>query len=471
MKFHAPAAKPPAQPVRKPEGGYRLIGVIPVLTAWFCYEKKLISFRDLRVWFALHEMAARRCELEAGRSPQFGLDELRGLVGGVGGEHLRKSLQSLAKAGLGQFTGDSLKFAASPDAIPLPDLSEFWAMVEKVTNHRRKIPVPRRTLRLLAQTGRPAVIACVLAHLCRCVYARGGGIVSEGACKISWIVDVFGVGERQAKAAREFLRSINWLTGLDVPQWYRNRYGARVRVNLDWIRPDSYADEPSKTAPPPAFSTTKTAPPDIKPETSSRSKNQKPALAAERPTGFSIENQKEENQKAPPSLRDVQTSDLRDTPHLLTLFEQATQAALIASSDNDRLRFFTIAEHALVKGTKNPPGLFMHLLKNKLYHFATNDDEDAALTRLKRHFHGRDAKRESEKPRLVRVDVKLSDDAKFVAAVERVCRDRRIECDHFQIVKREKVEWTRERWNAAVAELEASRFAKWKQKYEWQDAR
>lgn len=450
----------PAKPVRKPVGGYRLMSVTQLCMAWHAYREGHTQFRDLRVWFALHELVARRCEIDSERSAAFTTAELRGLVGGVGGEHLRRSLARLARSGLVSWSEREISFPASPDGMP-GDLSAFWTMLNAIQNNRRRVPVPRRTVRLIAQCGKPAVVATILGTLLRCVYVRQGGIVSEGAVKCSWIAETFRVGERNVKAARKFLAALAWLEALDVPQWYKNRYGARIRVNLAWERPDSYADRATESAPPPAFSTTGSAPPCLNQKPlQERSFNQKPAAAADRPAGFLTKERKAEA-LASPALRDVKPADLQDTSRTLALYGLATQAKLIEESDWGRLTFVSLAEHAIVHGTKNPAGLFVWLLKERQYAYITNGDEDAAQQRLKHHAFGRASQRESEKPKLVRVEVKLSEDAKLVAAVERVCVARRIEADRFLLVKREKPEWTRERWDNATVELENAQFARW----------
>src|SRR5688500_18068865 len=82
------------------EGGYRLVTVPQMCAAWTAYRQKLIEFRDLRVWFAAHEVVSRRCQTGKGRVPNHTLAELKGLVGGVGGEHLRASLHRLERHGL-----------------------------------------------------------------------------------------------------------------------------------------------------------------------------------------------------------------------------------------------------------------------------------------------------------------------------------------------------------------------------------
>lgn len=458
-----------SKPVTKPVGGYRFISVTQLAMIWYAYESRQIEFRDLRVWFALHEMVSRRCELDSERFPAFGVAEIRGLVGGVGGEHLRRSVARLEALGLVSFGESKIDFAASPDAMP-GDIGPVWEMLEKITNNKRRVPVPRRTIRLIAQTGRPVVVATILGLLLRCVYKRDGGVVGEGTCKASWIADVFGVGIRNVRAARKHLIGLNWFTPKVTPQWATNRYGGRGVVNLAWERPESYADKAedaisliskpenteTESAPPSEFSTTNSAPPYINQKPlSERNLNQKPAQTAGTPTGFSISKDEEKE----PTLRDVMVADLKDTRRLFLLFKEAVSENLIGKSESERLMFVALAEHALVAGTRNPCGLFVSNLRKRRF-FITNDDEDAAHQRLKKHTWGSDAKRECEKQKPGTVRASLSDDAKLVAAMERVMRERRVTLDPFVLLKRERPEWTRERWDAAVGEVEAARFSR-----------
>jgi hypothetical protein len=146
----------------------------------------------------------------------------------------------------------------------------------------------------------------------------------------------------------------------------------------------------------------------------------------------------------------------RHTGRLLELHGQARTAGLIGPSENDRLRFVAAAEHARVIGTRNPCGLFARLVRGGLYHYVTQDDEDAASARLKRHLFG-DPRRPGPElfPRATPERVerpKLSEDAMLVRAVRAALDRAGFRGDPFYALKREKPEWTRDRWDRAVAE-------------------
>ena len=458
----------------KPEGGFRFITVVQLCLAWWAYRQSLIRLRDLRVWFACHEAAERRCMLARDREPEFTIGELAALTGvgrdaGGGGERsIRESLRRLQTAGLLSWSPSEIRFASSPDSLPVEDLTGFWAMLEGIENNRRKVPVPRRVLRFLAGGARAAVIATTLGHLLRCLYYRRGLCIPVGACKASWVARVFGIDLRRAKDARAHLIELGLLLPQETAQWAMNRHGRFYAVNLQWDRPHK--------VPPPAVTVDNSAvgegstnnelpplppqthavlpPPESDLELPSGSKNQEPGSAP--PSGFYAS--KEEEQKSPlpaPDLRNVLPEDLHDTRRLLELFDQA-QAASLVQGELDRLRFVSVAEHARTIGSRNPCGLFVYLVRRQLWHFATADDEDAANRRLKEHLYGISPER-SATPRSADLNEQLSQDARYVQAAQRVLQQQGFRLDQFSLVSRALPEWTRERWDAACCELDAFR--------------
>jgi hypothetical protein len=69
---------------------------------------------------------------------------------------------------------------------------------------------------------------------------------------------------------------------------------------------------------------------------------------------------------------------------------QARQRGPIGPAEADRLTFVALAQHVLTYRSANAGGLFQRLLTRRRFHFVTQDDEDAALQRLKRHLDGGD---------------------------------------------------------------------------------
>lgn len=481
--------KATARAEKKPSGGFVLVSVMKLAMVWWAFRAKLLRASDLRVYFACHAAIAARCRQPAGREPRFTLAELVRLTG-AGEKSVRSSLRRLEAAGLLAWSESSIRFASSPDSLPLDDLSGFWAMFERLPNRKRLVPVPRRVLRFLAAGASANLIATVLGHLIRCLYYwPDEGCRSHGSCKSSWIASVFGISLRGAKSARKELLALGFLIRKESPQWRLNRLGLEVEINLDWPgveKPASAKLEPRErraapagdvppatsrpeVAPPPAPGCTAFAPPESDKELSyGESKNQKPASggppSAEKQSGDCISNKEAGRGEAPPSLRNVVPADLRDTGRLLELHREAVASGLISGSERDRLLFVGAAEHARTIGKENPCGLFVHLVRGKLWHFLTGDDEDQANARLKAFLFGKPRESElrgfcspfsgAEQPAARRpAAATLSADARLVQAVRSAAAQARYRGDAFYLLRRERPEWTRERWDAAVREL------------------
>ena len=469
----------PKLKAKKPHGGFRLLIVQQLCLVWWAYRSRRIQLMDLRVWFAAQEMVARRCQLAPDQMPHYTPEELHGLVGGVGGEHLRASLRRLEALGLCTWSSTKLTFATSPtDLRDVQDLSDFHTMYEAIPNHSRHVPVPRQAVRLIAGGCRPTVIATILGHLIRCLYYRDRRCISGGWCKASWIAEVFRVDLRTIKAARKHLVAIGWLQMLDTPQILRNRWGTYTLISLSWTRAaleqaaENSAAPPAAASPPPSEFCTTGFPPlhkeDIEPF--QELKHQEPAPPAEAaqsvapfqpaeftPGGTTGVKQQGKDQPTsptlPPTLQHIVPDDLGDTARLLALFEQAQQHGLIGPSDSARLTFLATAEHARVMGSTNPCGLLAALIRRQLWHYVTESDEDAASQRLKQHLYGQDAQRRPPSMPMAPEPAALSKDAFMVRELHRELARAGFQGDAFGSVHRVYPEWTRARWDHAVAEL------------------
>jgi len=464
---------------KKPIGGFVFLTVQQLCLVWWAYRIRLIQLRDFRVWFAAQEMVARRCQRAPDHVPDYTPQELHRLVGGVGGEHLRASLRRLDALGLLTWSNTTLTFATSPtDLRGLEDLAGFFTMYQAIPNHHRRIPVPRQAVRLIAGGLKASVIATMLGHLLRCLYYREQRCVSGGWCKASWIAEVFDFDLRSIKAARKHLVDIGWLRTLHTPQILCNRWGTYTLISLSWTRAalehaaaDRAAPPSSQSPPPSEFCTTGLPPlPKEDQEPLQELQHQQPAppadaalaatplqSAAPTPDGQTGVEQQAKDQTTsptlPPTLQHIVPEDLRDTARLLTLFEQAQIQGLIGTSDSARLTFLATAEHACIIGSSNPCGLFAALIRRQLWHYVTDSDEDAASARLKQHLYGRDAPRRPAPVPTAPEPAALSKDAFMVRELHRELARAGFQGDAFGMVHRAYPEWTRARWDHAVAEL------------------
>jgi hypothetical protein len=407
---------------RKPEGGFQFIAVRQLCAVWCAYKTARIRLFDVRVWFAAQELVARRCQLRPERRPTYTCDEFTRIFGGGG--HISASLHRLQTSGLLTWAPHAITF---PLALPEPVASAVEPMLARITNHNRRVPVPRRLLRFLAAGCTRVLLATILGHLFRCLYYRDGQCHPEGFCKASWVGEVFGVSERAVKTARQYMEAIGFAQRIATAQWVLNRYGQKIRINLQWVgRPLPEAPHPapmSELAPLPAALPPELAPPDSHQQLPTEAKNQEPA--ASRPTGvlstlfaqareclrtgtaLPIEPEpvvtrtvsapaREEPRSIPlvtqtpmptPRLQHVTLPDLKDTERLLALYTQSLQAGLIGPSEAERLTFVGLAQHVLAYRPENAGGLFRHLLTRRCFHFVTQEEEDAAQQRLKQHLY------------------------------------------------------------------------------------
>jgi hypothetical protein len=441
---------------RKPDGGFIFISALQICLIWWAYLEKHIELRDLRIWFAAWELKAKRCLLRPGQHARYTLEGLSDIAGRVMARtHLRASIRRLEAVGLLSWSSAELTFARSAEELTVNPSERLREMLDAIPSVRRKIPVPRRMVRFVAAGSRRCVLATILGHLVRCLFYKAGECHAKGCCKASWIAEVFGVNASNVKAARTYLVRLGWLIPLETCQQVKNRYGQWVVINLAW---DPKADTvvipcgksikaDPKPRPPAVLSTPKSHPPkDINQKPLREStKNQNPASS--RPAG--VWTTKEE--LGEPKLRHIIPEDLRDTTRLLALFEQAQAQGFIGSSEHERLTFVATAERARLVGSTNPCGFFAQLIRRGLWHFVTQDHEDAAHERLKAYFHGAPARRRPPPAPT------LSDDARFVAELQsQLCL--KVDRENiFLLLHRESPEWTRERWNKALAEVEAVR--------------
>ena len=471
------------EPRRKPEGGFAFFTVTQLVMAWTALREAEIGLKELRVYFALAEMKSRRCGCtDDDPPPEFTPLEIRRLVGGAGGE--REAVNKLVAVGLlREVSKTSIEFATDPGELRF-ESKTLEATLDLIPNNDRRVPVPRRIVRLIAGGARRTLIATILGHLTRCMFYKRGMCHPKGCVKASWIAEVFGVSERRVHEQRRHLVALGWLLPQETSQRTLNGHGLWVTINLAWdalteakerlyepaveqagggegtpepVSPA--ADSPAELSPPPAEKAGEIVPPlnieNKEPLPRGGSKNQEPASG--RPTGVYISQSESKKTEAPadrPTLRDVKPGDIHDPARLLDLHAQAIAAGYVSSSEADRLNFFAAANHARVIGSRNPPGLFVRILRSGLWSFLTQDDEDVARVQLRRVLYPEGASVELPRAEAPRPSPGISADARFVRAVTAQLRQRGIpESSVWRLVNHERPEWTRERWDAALAEL------------------
>jgi len=387
-------------------GGFARVPVGALARAWRACRSRPLGVGDFRAWFALREMAARRCSIAQGRAPALGTPELARLLG-VSTRRAAASARRLERAGLVAWDGGSVAFPG--DDAPGDD-----ALADSIGGGRGHLAVPRRILRHLAGGGRPALIATALGVLLRCLSRRKQGFDGRGRVKASWIAKAFGVDLRAVKAARKELVALGWIAPEPSDQNSENRWGRAYRVDLAWAPPRTPAGPGPDVAdrhPPPAPGC-RTSPPPLPDRDPLREqeRNQEPASGGRAGVGMrGMEGRGQEPSPAgggptptgpegddgwgpsaspPPRLAEVRPEDLGDAGRLLELHRQAAARGLVGTSEADRLKFVAAAEHARAVGRRNPCGLFARIVAKGWWDFATQGEEVRAARRLRAHERG-----------------------------------------------------------------------------------
>lgn len=369
--------------VEKPEGGFRLIPVEEFCVAWSAYRAGRIRPLELQVWFAAQAVVAKRCTLASGREPSFQVEEVAKLVGRDVAV-VTRALRRLGRSCVLSWSKSHVTFGRGDAERD----GEVATMLQRAGhNARRPVPVPRRTLELLAKGQGRVMTAAILGHLLRCVFFSSGrtrerGYSFEGRVKAGWVAEVFGVSLRGVKGARKELLNLGWLVKGESGQWALNRWGSRVSVNPAWnVRPEAVQGTSHAISAPPQIETAPVSAPLRSNQNPLRGvyNNQKPASG--RPDGpFQAGTKKEK-----PVLRDVKREDLADVDRLRALFTEATSRKWVRGSEAEFLEFVAAAEHAKRVGDRNPAGLFIRVVRDQLSRFISGSDEDAAWRRIKRH--------------------------------------------------------------------------------------
>jgi hypothetical protein len=430
-------------------GGFVLVPVSALALAWRTCRSRPLGIGDFRTWLACCEMLARRYGLHDGRQAAYTVAELAGLLG-ITRKRAAASLRRLEAAGVIQWSDVALRF---PDPT---DQAVDQGLEDTIGRGRGAVVIPRRTLRFLAAGARPALIATALGILLRCLSRRRAGFDGRGRVKAGWIARVFGVDLRSVKRARRELVALGWISDEPSDPWATRRWGPAYRVDLAWSPPATPGGPPLPLVPAasgPAIATPRSDQEPLR----EGDRNQEPGPAG--PAGVWLAGIEAEDRTPPgagpippPRLDDVRAEDLKDTGRLLELHGQAAARGLVSSSEADRLRFVGAAEHALAIGRGNPPGLFIHLVRGKLWRYLTQEDEDRAHARIK----ARLAVPASARPTIGLAVMgggsgRTPGDAEVVRSVREAAIRVGIYRDPFPEFARLNPGWSRQRWERALA--------------------
>jgi len=342
----------------KPEGGFCFIPAMAVIATWWAYKARILGLVEVRVWLAFFEVVARRCDDRSNRFPDSVEHELATLVG-VSETQVRTAVRRLVRTGFLLPTRTLSRWHTVPQSLVRDDGDCLDAAIRRVDNHRRLTPVPRRLLRFLSQASRPVLWATVVGHLLRCLYYRNGQCAPDGRCKASWIAERFEVDARNVKAARRELVELGVLIMEPTDQRSMNRWGPRVRFNLEW----SGAAGRRRSPPRCDVNPRKSPPPYRNRELASRMGNQKPPRA---PVGVHVRK----------SGWRVSMQDFESAASLNGLFSRLVATGACEAGESSRLNFFAAAARTKRLARRNPPGFLAALIRHRRWGFASCVDED-----------------------------------------------------------------------------------------------
>jgi hypothetical protein len=407
-------------PLAKPEGGYLQVSAYTLGLLWWSFAQGLIGSRAVRVGLALLEARIRRkaylwTEKKAGRAvpeltPRYCASELATLCG-LPEKRVRSALRELLSLGLlAEFAPDSIRFARSLSELDLSDeqRSAFRSWLPRLTK-RHRIPVPRRALVLACESSSKALIATILGVCVRCSWLRPGeGYVLSGRVSCGWLARRFGLSIRAVQGAKEHLVALGWIqrTG------NISRSGEVVAINPAWHRllavsgsvpatdgdteaapavgtDSAGVERPSGTDSAGVLSHESPRPGDIQ-NPGRGSRRAEPAEEAG-PGFFAREGRfRTQDPSAdslpPPRLSSIRPEDFRDTGRALELFRQAVKCGLMPNgSEHSRLVWLAAIERTRAAPARNPAGVFLHVIKNRLWKrgYLSDGHFDAANARLK----------------------------------------------------------------------------------------
>lgn len=222
-------------------GGYRRIPTVDLCRIWTMHLEGQLKRLDLRVWFALHEMAERRCTFAKGRTPRFRIEEVVHLLGDVQEPAARAAVRRLHRAGVCSAKRSTIRFERPSRS----DVDHLAPMLSTMPRRKAWLHVPRRVLRQLATGCSRGETAVLLGSVVRCVFLhRGEGKHRvDGRVPATWVSRAFGVSERAVIGARKRLLSLGWLKELASPGWSVARFGKRLMLGFGsaggWVQPEA----------------------------------------------------------------------------------------------------------------------------------------------------------------------------------------------------------------------------------------
>ncbi len=361
------------------QDGYKTISLIELSNILGSLEKGTISTETSRVYFgclsimAIRDAAERCGTKKKGRvetRTRYNVSELEELLD-TSKEVVCRGLRRLKKVGLLSFSSQGITLSEAP----LPSSSRVLSLLTEKRSATRLIPIPRKLLLYLSRCTKRSVLISALAYCIRglSLSPRDRTIKNKGSVKASWIAEVFNLSLRAVKGARRELIAMGWISK-DIGSFQRklNRDGAYFEINLSWGREEKRDASPPQFAPPSPKNTPQFAPPKERLKTPYGSKYQETSSGV-------LTKEKE------PSLKNIAREDLESITRTEALYQEALRAGWLVPSEANALNWIGAAIRAKTVKGGDSVRIFVTIVRKKLWHYVTQEQEDRAIAALKRH--------------------------------------------------------------------------------------
>ena len=372
----------------KSQDGYKLVRAEQLGRLLSALNAGVITFKAVRTYMGCLELVAIREAAErSGKTSRITARRrfLRSELPPLLQEDTvpSRELRSLGNAGLVAFSEGAIEFPG--ESVLDPEV----LLLMGSRGGRRLIPIPRQVLKFLCQSTRPAMAKTVIAYLLRGLSLdRTGAMRSAGTVKVSWICKLCRLSERAVRSARAELIRLGWITkDTGSVQRKLNRDGAYFVIDTFWRRVANRAPLAPKKC-------TRSAPPIEKQETPYGSKNQK--LADPQRSG-ACKASKGRGDEAP-RLSNIQKEDLLRLSRLRVLYEQAIEARWLPDSEANLRNFIASAARA-TRVNGDSVRVFVGIVRKRLWHHLTSEDDDRAVAALRRE-RGKADRKHSEQSRV-----------------------------------------------------------------------
>jgi hypothetical protein len=296
-------------------------------------------------------------------------------------------LRALEGHGLVTFRPESLTLRKEP-------LEQAAILAEDLAGPRsisRPVPVPRVLLRWWTAQRHAGVVKVMLGYVVRglTLAPKTGGIRAKGTVKASWLARTLGLSLRTVRYAQAWLQRQGWVPK-DTGSFQRklNRDGAYFVLNLDWPPPGTSHlvkrhKRRGRIAPLASKNCTSFAPPGKDRETSTEGKHQEARPCRRIAVAGVCKQAGVGDPTSPPNLSGVKRGDLCRLSRVEALYRQACIRGWLVPGEANRLNVFAAAVRAREVG-RDPPRVFVTLLRRRLWHHVTQAQEDRARRALVR---------------------------------------------------------------------------------------